>query len=128
MPNSVIRITDNPVRDMSFTAFVVKNSNLSTDDVLRATAYNVITPLQLSILTNRSISAIQNLMRPKQTMNGLESELTKVFPFQLKDEPGPAFVLFDEKCKNYITKTLMPDNDGRTSGDSNGKKRPPAHK
>lgn len=106
MSNQIFKIGENTVRDGQFVESIVKHTNFTMEEAMRITAYNVITPVQLSLLTNKSISAIQNLMVPKQTPEGIVPMLTKVYPFMTKDVPGPIFIEFNEKCKKYIQKAV----------------------
>lgn len=102
-----IKIGQNEVRDSKFLTLLMEKAGLSYAEATQITTYNVISPQQLADLTNRSISAIQNKMKPIQTPNGLEAELTKTWPWAFKDKVGPVFIHFDEKCKTYIEKTLL---------------------
>ena len=113
--DEVIKISDNQFLDMKLVSAITSNTKLTYQEISNVLCYNVITPKHLNILTKRSISAIQNLMRPRKLHNGeYITELTQVFPLQLGNYRGPAFILFDQKCYDYILKTYEPKSNGGT--------------
>ncbi len=73
---------------------------------------NIVTPKQLSILSGKADSTIRNLMRPVPTRNGMEARLQPVYPWPIDDnkkgihEDGPVFILFDEKCAEFLMETF----------------------
>jgi hypothetical protein len=89
---------------------ISKSTGLGKKEILEILRYNVITPKAMTKITNRSISAIQNLMRPRQTPNGITTTLKKVYPHAF----GSVFVLFDQNCLDYVLSTVKKYH-GRTS-------------
>jgi hypothetical protein len=119
----IITIESDQTRDLKFIQLIMDNTGLSKKEVESIVGYNVITPLQLSLITGRGISAIQNLMRPLMTMNGFYTALDRVYPFKIFDRPGPVFIHFNKKCEDYIIKALkLKSKHGRTNSNHSGER------
>lgn len=115
MKSKDFRIKDNPYLSAELINCVMEVTGVELLEAQSIIRYNIITPLQLSIITSRSISAIQNLMRPRETGFGITIYLQKVYPFKAKDEMGPVFVEFDQNCYDYIITTFKSQN-GKNTG------------
>jgi hypothetical protein len=101
------RIKENELRSISLVQIVSANTGLTMDEAAEVVAYNIITIYQLAKIANRSISAIQNKLRPLN--NSGKPELKVILPFKYKDNKGPVFILFDQACYDYIISTHKPN-------------------
>jgi hypothetical protein len=80
--------------------------NISLDIVEVILRYNILTPIQLSVITGKNPKTIINLLKTKEEKDGTFS-LTKIYPWKSGDDlPGPIFVLLDIACMRYINKSL----------------------
>jgi len=102
MEAETVSITPNKRISADLIKAIVKNMGVTPDEATFVVQYNVITPLALAKITNRSISAIQNLMRPRQTNDGITTTFKKVYPHAF----GSVFVLFDKNCYDYIINSV----------------------
>lgn len=79
---------------------------LPVDQIKPLLKYNVMTFRQLSIITGVTESRIRNACIKSQKKGGaLTARLTICNPFP-DDSAGKLFVLVDEKCKDYIYKSI----------------------
>lgn len=110
-------ISDNEFLNVQLLNCIMGKTGVGIAEAQRTVRYNIITPKQLSMITGRSVSAIQNLMRPKLSEEG-DPTLKQVFPFALKDQKGPSFILFNKSCYDYIitTCTSTTKNNGKSAG------------
>jgi hypothetical protein len=103
------RIEDNKFIDVRLISCIMERMGVDMNEADRIIRYNVLTISQLADISGRSISAIQNHIRPIKTINGNVSRLKEVFLFPSKEKPGPAFVVFDQNCFDYIMSTYKPN-------------------
>ena len=101
-----VKISQNTLRDERLIKVISDNTGLSKEESEDIVSYNVITVYQLAKITNRSTSAIQNLMRPLR--EGDKPKLRSVLPFKYKENKGFIFILFDQACYDYILSTHKP--------------------
>lgn len=98
-----VKITPNTLIDEKLLKVISHNTGMSKKQSEDIISYNVITVYQLAKITNRSTSAIQNLMRPLR--EGDKPKLRSVLPFKYKENKGFVFILFDQACYDYIMST-----------------------
>jgi len=74
------------------------------DEILR---YNVLTVQQLNDLTGKSVSTIQNLIRPRYVGGKMVIGLNKCYPFAVADDKkGFLFIHRNENCERFISDSL----------------------
>lgn len=84
---------------------IAEARNLEYSDVVLLLNYTVISYSQLSLITGVSESNLRNLTVKRQSSNGMNSTLNECNPFPDAGK-GKKFVSVDEKCKEYILKSL----------------------
>ena len=112
------RIEDNRFIDVRLISCIMERMAVDMNEAARMVRYNILTIAQLADISGRSISAIQNHIRPINTANGTVSRLKEVFLFPSKKKPGPAFVVFDQNCFDYIMSTYKPNDKKRTHSET----------
>lgn len=109
--NRNIRVKENDLITLPLLKLIMKNLKVNINEASFMVRYNVITPLAIAKITNRSISSVHNLMRPRQVPGGYVTTLKKVFPFAY----GAVYVLFDKNCLDYILSTSKHPMHGKTT-------------
>ena len=101
-------IGENKHKSIELTNKISKRLAIDFNIVAKIIRANVLTVRQLSILSGKADSTIRNLMRQTYGKNGPETLLTSVYPFRTGSDWGPVFILFDEKCAEFLMDTFKP--------------------
>lgn len=94
-----------------FIEFVSNKTGIATGIVEEMCAHNVLTLNQVANLTGKTMSAINQLIRPRIKSGETYTVLTPVYPFpEINEmgerESGRVFVAKDEKFFDYVKKQL----------------------
>lgn len=78
--------------------------NLEREDVKKMMSCNVMTPVQLSVIANKDVRTINNMVRDNRADS--TKGLTEAYPFPIDKRSGPLFIFVDKKCLDYIKQCL----------------------
>jgi hypothetical protein len=99
-------IKENTYRKIPFVVQLAMFREMEQKDVFDMLKWNILTPVQLSCLTGKEISTIENMTRPRfQDVDGKMvpvSKLQVVYPWRSPEGRGPKFILYDDNLHEYI--------------------------